>query len=110
VTQARIASALLQSLSSGADQGNQYGFQASHGYGRGANAFVGRFSDPVLDMRVDGHKPDGQEVNILVVDLPVPSNARATLREKTDPFVSAPILELEDETPPGTRKMGGVFR
>jgi hypothetical protein len=108
LTRARIAAGLLQSLASGTEQ-NQYGYELPRGYGRGVNALVGRFDDPLLDVRVDGRKPDGVEVNVLVVDLPMPANAPAALRSKADPFAAPPVLNLEDETPPGTRKLG-VFR
>jgi hypothetical protein len=105
VTRARIASALLQSLVTGTEQ-NQYGYQVPHGYGHGANALVARFSDPLLDLRVDGHKPDGQEVNVLVAHLPMPTDAPIVSRAKSDPFAAKPVVDLEDETQPGTRRMG----
>jgi hypothetical protein len=107
MTQTRIASALLQTLSTGTEQ-NQYGYAPPHGYGRGANALIGRFTDPLVDVRVDGRQPDGQEVNLLVVDLPLPQDAPDAVRAKIDPFAAIPVLDLEDETPPGTRM--GVLR
>lgn len=113
-TRARIREALTQILrQETGSQNNGYNFggygDAQPDSGRTANAFAGWFYDPVLDVRVDGQKTAGQEVNLLYVHLPPPQNAPPGLRAATNPFAEAPILPLADEEPPGARKTG-IFK
>jgi hypothetical protein len=70
---------------------------------------VGRFVGPALEVKVNGQQAAGEEVNIVVAHLPLPANAPPTMRAKSEPFAQKPVLDLEDETPPGTHKLG-VFK
>jgi hypothetical protein len=105
----KIRTALAASLATGTENSyNYYGVDMGT-YGRADNAFVGWFSDPILDVRVDGNPANGEEVNLLYAHLPVPENAPPSVRAARNPFLQKPFLNLEDEQGPATRK-GGIFR
>lgn len=95
---ARIAHALSVRLSTNADNSNGFmpGAESGGAYGHTTNAFVGWFSDPVLDARVDGRKQPGEEVNLLLVHLPVPDNAPLEMRAADNPFAIPAVTDLED--------------
>jgi hypothetical protein len=67
--------------------------------GVAAPVFTGWFDEPTLDVRVNGSKPEGVQVNLLYVHLPVPADAPQRLRQAANPFRQKPILDL----PEGTR-------
>src|SRR5207249_1264643 len=75
LTREKIRNALAGSLASGANNGYDYYGTDLGTYGRADNAFIGWFSDPILDVRVDGSPANGEEVNLLYAHLPTPENA-----------------------------------
>ena len=94
----------------GVDQNgyNPYG-ESGRGYGRSINAFIGWSSESLMNVQIDG-KPaaSGEEVNLLVAHLPVPPGAPTAPHGYNNPFDSKPVLNLEDELPPGARKAGRI--
>ena len=107
-THDQIMMAFTNTLTAGTEQGgyNPYG-ESGRGYGRGVNAFVGWFADPLMSVQVDG-KPaaSGEEVNFLLAHLPAPPGAPTAPKGYNNPFTTKPVLNLEDELPPGARKAG----
>ena len=108
-THDKIMMAFTNTLAAGAEQGgyNPYG-ESGRGFGRGGvNAFTGWFSDPLMNVQIDG-KPaaSGEEVNLLLAHLPAPLGAPSASNWPNNPFDSKPVLNLEDQLPPGTKKAG----
>ncbi len=98
--QRSITSAMAAALVSGSQLDMYGGYDGSaHGYGRGVNAFVGWFYDPLLKVRVNGKEGAGAEVNLLLVHLPTPANASDKIRARTNPFVTKAVTALDDLTP-----------
>ncbi len=60
-----------------------------------------------MSPRINGKPaPQGEEVNLLVAHLPTPANATPKIRALANPFEQKPVLNLEDQLPPGARKAG----
>lgn len=103
-TSNKIASSMAEIVSTGTSNNNdQYnnfnsnGGQETGNYGTRPTVFVGWFSDPIMNVTVNGHAaPSGDEVNLLVVHLPTPANAKQKYLQATDPFLFKPHLKLED--------------
>jgi hypothetical protein len=107
-THDKIMMAFKNTLNAGTEQNwnNPYG-ESGRGYGHSINAFIGWFSDPLMNVQIDG-KPaaSGEEVNLLVAHLPAPPGAPTAPHGYNNPFDTRPVLNLEDELPPGARKAG----
>ncbi|HLV80771.1 MAG TPA: hypothetical protein VKT32_10835 [Chthonomonadaceae bacterium] len=106
-TRARIQAGLVEMLRENVSQDYGYWQTPLGGSGGPPNAFVGWFDDPVLDIRVDGEKAAGQEVNLLFAHLPPPAGAPPNKEAAFDPFARKPLLKLPDVAPPGRT---GIFR
>ena len=107
-THDKMVMALGDTLTQGWDSG-QYGNygESGHGYGRSLNAFVGWFDASLMTPRINGKPaPQGEEVNLLFAHLPAPANATPKIRALANPFEQKPVLNLEDQLPPGARKAG----
>lgn len=110
---AKIRYAMSAVMSSNENDGNSYNPYGStpNDFGRVTNALVGWTTDPLLHVPVDGKQPDGQEVNMIFVHLPAPSNASHALLATLNPFLNEPTLHLEDDRGGGpVRVNGGIFR
>ena len=106
-THDKITSALADAMAHNSDQNQNYYSQSGRGFGHSANVFIGWFSDPLMNVRIDGKPaPSGEEVNLLVAHLPLPANALDAVQKKLNPFMSKPVLELQDEIPPSVRRAG----
>lgn len=106
-THDKITLALAESLSKSGERNSNYYAESGRGFGHSANVFVGWFSDPLMNVRIDGKPaPSGEEVNLLVVHLPLPEKSLDAVQKKLHPFMTKPVLELQDETLPGTRRAG----
>jgi hypothetical protein len=104
VLQNRIQQALFQACTSSATPDM---WQSTDGeYGASAAVLTAWFKDPVLDVRINGSKPEGEETNLLCVHLAPPSTSGIYTRWTHNPFLHAPVLNLEDEEPAGAKRVG----
>ncbi|MCS6777914.1 MAG: hypothetical protein RMJ43_09835 [Chloroherpetonaceae bacterium] len=93
-----IQSALIRTLATtGKSWRNVY--PAGYAYaasGSAPNVFIGWFTDPVVEVQVDGRTVEGDPINLLVVHLPVPARAPMKLQAIRNPFLRPPARQLED--------------
>jgi hypothetical protein len=85
---------------------NYYGMSVMDSYGRHGDMVSGWFSEPLLDLQVDQKPAAGEGINLLVVHLPFPQDAPVRFRRENNPFVTPPILDLEENVPPMQRPKG----
>lgn len=102
----RYAMTQAMSLDSGEANGNGFmgGGGADDNYGKVPNVLIGWTTDPFLHVSINGHEPQGQEMNLLVVHLPTPPNATANIARSSNPFASDAVVNLEDERGPTALK------
>ncbi|HLK56829.1 MAG TPA: hypothetical protein VKU00_09705 [Chthonomonadaceae bacterium] len=110
LVRARVRQSLAQALGTETNGNNGYGREEITNFGRVPNAFYGWFYDPLLNITVDGKPTLGEEVNLLWVHLPMPSEAPVALRNTFNPFSDLPALNLEDVQPPGAGGGRDIFR
>ncbi len=84
-------------------------YEPTGDYGRVTTAFAGWFDDPIVDVTVDGKRPSGTEMNLLVTHIPTPADAPERLSSAVNPFKREPILDLEDEQTANKSKLG-IFK
>jgi hypothetical protein len=113
-TQMRLRNGLTAALFPQNNNGyNYYGNEAIQAYGRSTNALVGWFSDPTLNVQVDGRSAEGLEANMLVVHLPTPDNATPEIKRVMNPFLQEPIYNILEDLPgaprANTNRMG-IYR
>ncbi len=98
-----LQSALTQVLSQGRQNGGYWDIYTGD-FGRVTTAFTGWFSDPIIDVTINGKRPAGTEMNLLIAHIPTPIGAPPRLISSAEPFRRAPILDLEDEISPSSGK------
>lgn len=97
ITRRTIEAALATALGQAQMQGMYYGNNGRMvSYGSELPVFTGWFDEPTLDIRVNGDKPAGVQVNLLYVNLPSPANAPQALRKADNPFRQKPVLDLPE--------------
>lgn len=97
----QIQSALTRNLAAGKSWSATY--PAGYAYstlGSAPNVFVGWFEAPIVEVQVDGQPAGGDQVNLLVVHLPVPARASTRIQATRNPFLRPPVRRLEDAIPP----------
>ena len=98
MTRRLIENALAGSLGNQGNNGWNRGGGGQTGYGLSTPIFTGWFDEPTLDIRVNGDKPSGVQVNLIHVNLPIPKGAPNGLVVKANPFNQKPILNLPENT------------
>jgi len=96
VTRRFIESSLASAVGQRGSNNQYYGGSVSSGYGLTTPIFTGWFDEPTLDVRVNGAKPEGVQVGLVYINLPIPKNAPNALTVKANPFMQKPVLDLPD--------------
>jgi hypothetical protein len=101
---AKLRYAVTQAMVPGDQNNNAYAYgygDLQSNFGKSPNMIVGWLDAPLFRPTVYGRVPTGEEVNLVCVHLPAPTHASKPIAAGYNPFVSEPILNLQDNVGPG---------